>query len=82
MLLILCRPIISQYGLWDQLRVDHGREWYLILAVQQKLATLRVNQSRPSYLQTTSTMVCGYVMQNLDLLQCICKLYAVIYDMF
>ena len=25
------RPIILQYGLWDQVRVDHGREFYLCL---------------------------------------------------
>ena len=29
-----------------------------MLAVQEQLASLRVNQSRPPYLQTTSTMVC------------------------
>ena len=51
-------PIVSQYGLWEQLRVDGGKEWYLMLAIQQKLSTLRVNQNRPAYLQTTSTMVC------------------------
>ena len=59
--LFACRSILSRYGLWDQLRVDKGKEWYLMLAVQEQLACLRVNQSRPSYLQTTSTMVHMYM---------------------
>ena len=56
-MMIVSRPVIQQYGIWDQLRVDHGKEWYLILATQEKLSTLRNNQNRPSYLQTTSKMV-------------------------
>ena len=50
------RPIIQQYGMWDQLRVDHGREWYLMLFVQEQLAHLRRNTDRVPHLQTTSTM--------------------------
>ena len=33
--------ILVEYGLFDQLRVDHGKEWVLSLFVQEKLAHLR-----------------------------------------
>jgi len=36
-----------EYGIWDQLRVDHGNEWVLMLFVQEKLAHLRYNISNP-----------------------------------
>jgi len=51
------RPILVQYGLWDQLRVDHGKEWMLTLFAQEQLAHFRRNQLRHPYLQTTSKMV-------------------------
>ena len=37
----LFRPIMMHFGLWDQDRVDHGREFYLLLYVQEKLHHLR-----------------------------------------
>lgn len=42
--------------MWDQLRVDHGREWYLMLFVQEQLAHLRRNTNRAPHLQTSSKM--------------------------
>ena len=35
-IIIYCvsRPILSQYGIWDQVRVDHGKEWVLMLFAQ------------------------------------------------
>lgn len=51
------RPIVFQYGICDQVRVDHGKEWYLLLATQEKLSSLRHNQNHPPHLQTTSRMV-------------------------
>lgn len=45
------------YGLWDQIRVDHGREWYLMLFIQQQLAQLRNNVTKPPYIQTSSKKV-------------------------
>jgi len=51
------RPIMCEYGMWDQLRVDHGREWYLILFVQEHLAHLRRNTTWPPHLQTSSKQV-------------------------
>jgi hypothetical protein len=52
----LYRPIVLQYGLWDQLRVDHGKEWYLSLFVQEQLSHFRYNTNRAPHLQTTSKM--------------------------
>lgn len=45
-------------GLWDQIRVDCGREFALILFVQELLSSYRTNVLRQPYLQTRSTQVC------------------------
>ena len=50
------RELVIQYGLWDQLRVDQGKEWCLMLFIQEHLAHLRTNTSRAPHLQTTSKM--------------------------
>ena len=39
----------------DQVRVDHGTEFCLILAVQNHLASLRTRHDHPAYMQTIST---------------------------
>ena len=57
--------IVLEYGLWDQLRVDHGMEWILTLFVQETLAHLRRNTNRAPHLQTTSKQV----NNNEDLMQ-------------
>ncbi|KAL1277198.1 hypothetical protein QQF64_023871 [Cirrhinus molitorella] len=49
------RSAVVNYGMWDQLRVDHGREFYMCLYMQEKLSRHRHNLSRQPYLQTTST---------------------------
>ena len=41
-------------GVFDQLRVDMGKEWVLILFIQEVLSGYRENQDRPSHLKTTS----------------------------
>ena len=38
---LLFRPVLVEEGIWDQVRVDHGTEFFLILAVQNHLANLR-----------------------------------------
>lgn len=48
---------ILQYGLWDTIRVDHGKEFYLMLYVQEKLAEYRTNTARAPHLQSTSRQV-------------------------
>ena len=57
----ICRPILFQYGVWDQVRVDQGKEWTLILFVQEKLAHLRFKTNRAPHLQTTSKQVTVYL---------------------
>ena len=46
-----------QYGVWDQIRVDHGTEFYLTLYVQEKLSAYRTNKRRAPFIQTTSKQV-------------------------
>ena len=52
-----CRPMLLEYGIWDQVRVDQGKEWILMLYTQELLADQRRNTSRAPHLQTTSKMV-------------------------
>ena len=54
---VLHRPAFVNYGVWDTIRVDHGREFFLSLFVQEKISHLRTNTSRVPYLQTTSKQV-------------------------
>ncbi|XP_038063019.1 uncharacterized protein LOC119733706 [Patiria miniata] len=49
------RPAVLEYGMWDQVRVDHGTEFFLTLYMQEKNNDLRVNCSRQPYIQTKST---------------------------
>ena len=48
-------PILLQFGLWQQVRVDHGTEFTLVLAAQQHLAWHRLWQDRHPTLRTTSS---------------------------
>ena len=41
------REMTLSYGLWDQIRVDYGKEFYLMLYVQEILAQYR-NQFKQS----------------------------------
>ncbi|XP_061584402.1 uncharacterized protein LOC133449284 [Cololabis saira] len=49
------RSAVVNHGMWDQVRVDHGREFYLCLYMQERLSRYRHNLSRPPYLQTKSS---------------------------
>ena len=53
---LLFRPLLLRDGLWEQVRVDHGTEFALVVSTQQSLAHLQRNQySHPhSVLQSTS----------------------------
>ncbi|XP_055360765.1 uncharacterized protein LOC114847823 [Betta splendens] len=50
------RKAVLEHGMWDQIRVDCGTEFYLTLFMQEKLAGYRYNQSQPPFLQTPSTL--------------------------
>ena len=67
----ICRPILVQYGVWDQVRVDQGKEWTLMLFIQEKLAHLRRNLSRAPHLQTTSKQVPVYMFVTRDVCMCV-----------
>ena len=51
------RNIVVNHGLFDQLRVDHGREFFLMLGIQEHLSHLRRNQNIRCYQQTESKKV-------------------------
>ena len=51
---IYTRPLLLEYGLWDQVRVDQGKEWVLMLFVQEQLADMRRDTSKAPHRQTTS----------------------------
>ena len=46
---------VSQYGLWDEVRVDHGREFYSLLYVQEQRNEERGDPEISPYVQTSST---------------------------
>ncbi|XP_013421241.1 uncharacterized protein LOC106181414 [Lingula anatina] len=48
------KPAVKIYGIFDQVRVDHGKEFYLTLFMQEENADIRINQERTPYLQTSS----------------------------
>ena len=49
------RPAISKYGLWNQLRIDHGQEFSLCIFVQDLLKNYRQSTEKEPWKQTTST---------------------------
>ncbi|XP_029980003.1 uncharacterized protein LOC115411879 isoform X2 [Sphaeramia orbicularis] len=51
----VARTAVANNSMWDQIRVDHGREFYLSLYMQEKLSQHRHNINRLPYVQTTSS---------------------------
>ena len=51
------RETLLRHGLFDQVRGDHGKEFYLVLAVQDHPKGFRNNTSRQPYVQTQSKQV-------------------------
>lgn len=48
------RTALLEFGLWEQVRVDHGREFYLLLFIQEKLRETRGDPEIAPYRQTSS----------------------------
>ena len=48
--------------MWDQIRVDHGNEFYLLLYIQEKMANYRTNTGRAPFIQTMSKEVSLHVV--------------------
>ena len=57
------RAAVLESDLWDQIRVDHGREFFLTLYIQEKLRIGRGNGSVVPYAQMTST--CNHVIERI-----------------
>lgn len=55
----IIRNMMLQFGMWDQIRADQGKEWNLLLYINQSLSHLRNDPSRPPHLQSSSKLVCG-----------------------
>ena len=51
----LFRPILLRYGLFDQIRMDHGQEFCLCVLVQELLKGHRFDKRRLPWRQTQST---------------------------
>ncbi|XP_067098565.1 uncharacterized protein [Osmerus mordax] len=49
------RSAVMKYGMWDQVRVDHGKEFYLTLFMQEMLQEHRHDREAAPYCQTQST---------------------------
>ena len=48
-------PAILKYGLWNQLRIDHGQKFSLCIFVQDLLKNYRQSTEKEPWKQTTST---------------------------
>ena len=51
------RKVAIEFGMFHQVRVDHGKEFYLILGMQEIHQDLRNRQDIPPYRQTQSKKV-------------------------
>ncbi|XP_072557125.1 uncharacterized protein [Paramormyrops kingsleyae] len=58
------RVAVANNGMWDQVRVDHGREFYLALYMQEKLAQHRHNIDRQPYVQTASSRALVHLLDQ------------------
>lgn len=57
------RPALVEYGLWDQIRMDHGTEFCWVIFVQRLLGNYRGNYTtRECFRQTQSTQ--NYVAER------------------
>ena len=55
--ILFCRKMISEFGIWDQIRIYCGREWKLNV-VYPRISQHRNDPSKPPHLQSSSTLVC------------------------
>ena len=49
---------VLEYGMFNQIRVDGGKEFFIVLGMQEQRQDLRRNQSILPYRQTESKQVC------------------------
>ena len=60
------RKTTLEYGLSDQIRVDGGKEFYLILGIREHLSSYRQNQEILPYRQTESKNVYRVSVESSD----------------
>ena len=48
-------PALVKYGLWNQLRVDHGQEFVLCIYIQDLIKRYRYSEEKAPWRQTAST---------------------------
>ncbi|XP_057208892.1 uncharacterized protein LOC130565818 isoform X2 [Triplophysa rosa] len=68
------RPAVINNGMWDQIRVDHGKEFFLTLFIQEILADHRLNTETPPYRQTQSTKEALVQLVDQELIDMDCNL--------
>lgn len=56
-IILYFRAAVCSYGPWHQIRVDHGRELYLVLYIQEHLRHQDGSSTIVSYVQSTSAEV-------------------------
>lgn len=49
------RPAMVEYGIWDQVWMDHGQEFCLVSYAQNSISHIRNNQEREPFRRTPST---------------------------
>ena len=60
--LILISELLCTFGIWDQIHVDHGTEWAVMLFMQKALSCYRNDRTVTPYVQTSSTNVSSQVI--------------------
>ena len=53
---LLFRPLLQTYGLWEQVRIDHGTEFALVVTAQQHLSVHRQRHSREPVIRSLSRL--------------------------
>ena len=51
---MLLRPLLLREGLWEQVRIDHGGEFALVISTQQLLSPQRSTRTHAPVLQSSS----------------------------
>lgn len=69
----LYREMVMTYGLWDQILVDQGKEWMLLLFINEHLSHLRNDCSRPPHLQSSSKQVAMLFTVGIIKMQMYCQ---------
>lgn len=53
---LLFRPLLQTYDLWEQVRIDHGTEFALVVTAQQHLSVHQQRHSHEPIIQSLSRL--------------------------